>query len=56
MLSIGKSHVVLDRRKFLAGASALVAIGLLPKNAFALAEQYFIEQGDYTVTVVSDVS
>ena len=54
MLSIGKSHVVLDRRKFLAGASALVAIGLLPKNAFALAEQYFIEQGDYTVTVVSD--
>ncbi len=54
MLSIGKSHIVLDRRKFLAGASALVAMGLIPKNAFALAEQYWFEQGNYTVTVVSD--
>ena len=54
MLSIGKNHIVLDRRKFLAGASALVALGIFPKNVFALAEQYYFEQGDYTVTVVSD--
>ncbi len=54
MLNIGRNYVVVDRRKFLAGAAALVATGLLSKSAFALAEQYWFEQGAYTVTVVSD--
>jgi glyoxylase-like metal-dependent hydrolase (beta-lactamase superfamily II) len=44
----------LDRRKFLAGASALIAVGVLPKNVFALAGPYSFKQGAYDVTVVSD--
>ena len=54
MLKVGKNHVVVDRRKFLAGAAGLIALGLFPKNVLALAEQYWFEQGAYTLTVVSD--
>ncbi len=46
-------HVV-DRRKFLAAATSAIAIGLLPKNALALAGPYSFKHGAVDVTVVSD--
>jgi glyoxylase-like metal-dependent hydrolase (beta-lactamase superfamily II) len=46
--------LVLDRRKFLALATGLVAAGLLPKNALALAGPYMLKQGAFDITVVSD--
>jgi glyoxylase-like metal-dependent hydrolase (beta-lactamase superfamily II) len=49
-----RKFIRLDRRKFLAGASALIAAGVLPKNVFALAGPYSFKQGAYDVTVVSD--
>lgn len=57
MLSVsmnGKKHLLLDRRKFLSGAAGLIAAGVLPKNALALAGPYAFKQGAYDVTVVSD--
>ena len=47
-------YIRLDRRKFLAGAAGLIAVGILPKNVFALAGPYAFKQGAYDVTVVSD--
>jgi glyoxylase-like metal-dependent hydrolase (beta-lactamase superfamily II) len=53
--SLTKSgHLVLDRRKFLAIAGGLVAAGVLPKSALALAGPHTIKQGAYDLTVVSD--
>jgi glyoxylase-like metal-dependent hydrolase (beta-lactamase superfamily II) len=49
-----RKHVILDRRKFLVGAAGLVAAGILPKHALALAGPYSFKQGSYDVTVVSD--
>jgi glyoxylase-like metal-dependent hydrolase (beta-lactamase superfamily II) len=49
-----RKHVILDRRKFMAGAAGLIAAGLLPKHAMALAGPYSFKQGAYDVTVVSD--
>jgi glyoxylase-like metal-dependent hydrolase (beta-lactamase superfamily II) len=46
--------LVMDRRKFLAIAGGLVAAGVLPKEALALAAPYSFKQGTYDVTVVSD--
>ena len=46
--------LALDRRKFLALATGLVAAGLLPKHALALAGPYMLKQGAYDITVVSD--
>ncbi len=46
--------LVLDRRRFLALAGGLVAAGLLPKSAMALAGPYAFKQGAYDVTVVRD--
>lgn len=46
--------LVLDRRKFLAISGGLIAAGVLPKNALALAGPYTFKQGAYDVTVVSD--
>jgi glyoxylase-like metal-dependent hydrolase (beta-lactamase superfamily II) len=50
----GKQHLLLDRRKFLSGAAGLIAAGILPRNALALAGPYAFKQGAYDVTVVSD--
>ena len=50
----GTQSLVLDRRKFLGIAAALIAVGVLPKNALALAGPYTFKQGAYDVTVVSD--
>jgi glyoxylase-like metal-dependent hydrolase (beta-lactamase superfamily II) len=46
--------ILLDRRKFLALATGLVAAGLLPKHALALAGPYTLKQGAFDITVVSD--
>ena len=50
----GAKHLVLDRRKFLGVAAGLIAAGVIPKNALALAGPYSFKQGAYDVTVVSD--
>ncbi len=50
----GTKHLVLDRRKFLSVAAGLVAAGVIPKSALALAAPYSFKQGAYEVTVVSD--
>ena len=50
----GAKHLVLDRRKFLGVAAGLVAAGVIPKSALALAAPYSFKQGAYDVTVVSD--
>jgi glyoxylase-like metal-dependent hydrolase (beta-lactamase superfamily II) len=50
----GSKHLVLDRRKFLSVAAGLVAAGVIPKGALALAAPYAFKQGAYDVTVVSD--
>jgi len=48
------SHITVDRRKFLLGASALIAAGILPKEVLALAGPHSFNHGDVMVTVVSD--
>lgn len=50
----GTQNLVLDRRKFLGVAAGLIAAGVLPKNALALAGPYSFKQGAFDVTVVSD--
>src|SRR3990170_6053680 len=50
----GLKHLVLDRRKFLGISAGLVAAGVIPKSALALAAPYAFKQGAYDVTVVSD--
>lgn len=50
----GAKHLVLDRRKFLGVAAGLIAAGVIPKSALALAAPYSFKQGAYDVTVVSD--
>jgi glyoxylase-like metal-dependent hydrolase (beta-lactamase superfamily II) len=50
----GTKHLVLNRRKFLSVAAGLVAAGVVPKNALALAAPYSFKQGAYDITVVSD--
>jgi glyoxylase-like metal-dependent hydrolase (beta-lactamase superfamily II) len=57
MLTIGingTKHLVLNRRKFLGVAASLVAAGVIPKSALALAAPYSFKQGAYDITVVSD--
>ncbi len=44
----------LDRRKFLAAASALIAAGVLPKSALALAGPHTFTHGTFDVFVLSD--
>jgi glyoxylase-like metal-dependent hydrolase (beta-lactamase superfamily II) len=44
----------LDRRRFLAAASALIAAGVLPKSALALAGPHTFTHGTFNVTVLSD--
>lgn len=46
--------IVLDRRRFLAAAGALVAAGSLPGDLLALAAPHKFKQGALDVTVVSD--
>jgi glyoxylase-like metal-dependent hydrolase (beta-lactamase superfamily II) len=50
----GTKHLVLNRRKFLGIAAGLVAAGVIPRNALALAAPYSFKQGAYDITVVSD--
>lgn len=53
----GISHpafITLDRRRFLAAAAALVAAGVLPARALALAGPHSFKQGALDITVVSD--
>ena len=52
-LTVGNS-LVLDRRKFMTLAGGLIAAGVLPREALALAAPYTFKQGAYDVTVVSD--
>ncbi len=44
----------LDRRKFLAAASALIAAGVLPKSALALAGPHTFTHGTFDIIVLSD--
>jgi len=48
------THFTVDRRKFLLGASALIAAGLLPKDVLAQAGPHTFTHGDVTIMVVSD--
>ncbi len=48
------SSFTFHRRKFLAAASGLIAAGLLPKQALALADPATFRHGSVDVTVVSD--
>jgi glyoxylase-like metal-dependent hydrolase (beta-lactamase superfamily II) len=48
------AFITVDRRKFLAGATALIAAGLLHRHVLALAAPYSFKQGAVEVTVVSD--
>jgi len=48
------SSILVDRRKFLAGAAGFIAAGLLPKQVLALAAPHSFKQGAFDVTVVSD--
>ena len=41
----GAKHLVLDRRKFLGVAAGLVAAGVIPKSALALAAPLFLQAG-----------
>ncbi len=51
---LGSSNLILDRRKFMGVAAGLIAAGVLPKHALALAAPYTFKQGSFDVTVVSD--
>jgi glyoxylase-like metal-dependent hydrolase (beta-lactamase superfamily II) len=44
----------LDRRKFLAAASGLIAAGVLPKSVLAIAGPHTFKHGAFDITVVSD--
>src|SRR5438552_13416393 len=44
--------ITVDRRKFLAGAGALIAAGLLPLNVLALAAPFRFKQGALDVSVL----
>lgn len=46
--------LVLDRRKFLASAAGLIAAGVIPRSALALAQPYKLKIGTFDATIVSD--
>jgi glyoxylase-like metal-dependent hydrolase (beta-lactamase superfamily II) len=48
------NSIRLDRRKFLGVASALIAAGVLPQSALALAGPHSFTLGNFAITVVSD--
>jgi glyoxylase-like metal-dependent hydrolase (beta-lactamase superfamily II) len=48
------TFIRLDRRKFLGVASALIAAGVIPKSALALAGPHNFKHGTFDLTVVSD--
>lgn len=54
MYMSNSSFIRLDRRKFLGVASALIAAGVLPKSALALAGPHSFKHGTFDLTVVSD--
>ncbi len=49
-----KDFIRLDRRKFLAAASGLIAAGLLPKSALAFAGPHAFTHGSFDITVLTD--
>ena len=51
---LNQNFIRLDRRKFLGIASGLIAAGVLPRSALALAGPHSFKQGVYDLTVVSD--
>jgi glyoxylase-like metal-dependent hydrolase (beta-lactamase superfamily II) len=53
-ISPSSDFIRLDRRKFLGVASALIAAGVLPKYALALAGPHNFKHGTFDLTVVSD--
>lgn len=56
MALLNHGTIRLDRRKFLAAASALIAAGVLPKSALALAGPHTFTHGTFEVIVLSDGS
>jgi glyoxylase-like metal-dependent hydrolase (beta-lactamase superfamily II) len=53
-MHLQSNFIRLDRRKFLGVAAGLIAAGVLPKSAFALAGPYTVKHGAFDLTVVSD--
>jgi glyoxylase-like metal-dependent hydrolase (beta-lactamase superfamily II) len=53
-ISPKSDFIRLDRRKFLGVASALIAAGVLPQSALALAGPHSFKHGVFDLTVVSD--
>lgn len=52
--TLNDGHLVLNRRRFLGVASALIAAGALPKSALALAGPHRFTHGAFDLTVLSD--
>ncbi len=53
-ISPTSKFITMDRRKFLGVASALIAAGVLPHSALALAGPHSFKHGTFDLTVVSD--
>ena len=53
-ISPTSKFITMDRRKFLGVASALIAAGVLPHSALALAGPHNFKHGTFDLTVVSD--
>ncbi len=51
---LNDGHLVLNRRRFMGVAAALIAAGALPKSALALAGPHRFTHGTFDLTVLSD--
>jgi glyoxylase-like metal-dependent hydrolase (beta-lactamase superfamily II) len=54
MFEFTSKSLRLDRRKFLGAASALIAAGVIPRSALALAGPHTFKHGTVDITVLSD--
>lgn len=52
--TMNDGHLVLNRRRFMGVAAALIAAGALPKSALALAGSHRFTHGTFDLTVLSD--
>lgn len=52
--TLNDGHLVLNRRRFMGVAAALIAAGVLPKSALALAGPHRFVHGAFDLTVLSD--